>query len=1324
MAAALPIGQLVPFDPKTGDWLRWQSRYEDYCVLNGVTEGDRQRRLLTLSLGDEVHKILTDLVSPDSIRDKSPAELLQLLSAQFQPKKLVVAESVRFWERNQREEESIAQYVAELRYMAKSCDFGQFLNRALRDKLVSGLRSQTIQRRLLGEEDVQLARAIELATSMEAADRDSTQLNRQKNGGNGDLHQFQRQRPPQVKSAVSTKCFRCNGTTHSPDDCWFKEAECRKCHKVGHVEKACRQGQKNSARHTVTKPPAKKFNKSGKSHQIFQEEFDADMGHLEINCNDLPRKFLLNVDVNGKSLQMEVDTGAAVTVINDSTWKWLGQPKLHKCKWKLTRYGNDPLKIVGQCDVEVTLAPRSPLKLQMIVVRGNGSTLMGRSWIAALKLDVNGFICGSSQVNSITPAKQSDQLDSVLTEFNDIFREGLGHCKKILAKLVLKEGAIPKFFKPRPIPFALREKVEADLNRLEKLGVLTPVQTAEWAAPIVPVSKPNGTVRVCGDYKVTVNPYLDVDQYPLPRPEELFAALNGGQKFTKLDLSEAYLQLELDPESKKLLTINTHKGLYMCNRLMYGVASAPAIFQKKMDEVLPRKDGIVVYMDDVLITGKTDAEHMENVRLVFSRLREFGLRIRQAKCRFFQESVEYLGRIIDRNGVHVSPKKVSAVLDIPAPTNQSQLRSFMGCVNHYGGFIQNLADLSAPLNRLLKKDIDWKWTGEHQKSFEALKNCLTSATVLAHFDPKVQLGLVTDASPIGLGAVLFHRYPDGTERPISYASKTLTSAETHYSQIEREGLGLIFGVKKFHQYLYGTKFTMVTDHQPLEKIFGPKTGIPVVASSRLQRWAIILAGYNYEIEGRRSNRMGNADCLSRLPVGYDQEFDNRESHSQPANVFHMNAVDTVTAMTSKSIAKETAADSTLQKVLKFVQQGFPRNGLSAEEKLYSQQLLSSQDGVLLFGLRVVIPTTMRPAVLKELHGGHPGIIRMKSLARQYVWWPSMNKDIEAVVHKCDSCQLERNDPPAAPIHLWEEPNNVWDRVHVDYAGPFHNRMWLILVDAKSGWPEVIEMTSVTSAKTIEALREIFGRFGLPRQIVSDNGRQFTSEEFEDFCKRNGVRHSLSSPYHPRSNGAAERFVQTFKNGVKTGLNDPDGNLKKIVQRFLLHYRVTPHSTKVKSPAEMMFNRQPNTRLSLLRPTEKLTKEGGDVEMSLKGTRKLEPNQTVWARNYASNRKWLKGVIIDVVGPLTYRVKVGEKLWKRHIDQLRRRVGNSSEETDENIDEDDHNWDGFKSDPPAQPVQPAQPNQQPQRPRNRRIPVAIRTYPLRDRLAQQQQQQNE
>jgi len=244
--------------------------------------------------------------------------------------------------------------------------------------------------------------------------------------------------------------------------------------------------------------------------------------------------------------------------------------------------------------------------------------------------------------------------------------------------------------------------------------------------------------------------------------------------------------------------INTHKGLFRFNRLPYGVASAPAIFQQIMEQILPKLPKVVCYMDDILITASTEEEHLQNLRAVFENIKLSGLRIKRSKCKFFQDSIEYLGHIVSKEGVvSTSPDKVSTIADVPSLTDVSKLHSFLGMVNHYGKFIKNLTDLCAPLNKLLRKAVTWNWTGQCQQNFTRIKETLISADVLAHFDPSLPLGIACDASSIGIGAVLFHCYPDGSERPIAYASKSLTSAEQHYSQIEREALSIIFGVRKF-----------------------------------------------------------------------------------------------------------------------------------------------------------------------------------------------------------------------------------------------------------------------------------------------------------------------------------------------------------------------------------------------------------------------------------------------------------------------------------------------------------------------------------------------
>ena len=315
---------------------------------------------------------------------------------------------------------------------------------------------------------------------------------------------------------------------------------------------------------------------------------------------------------------------------------------------------------------------------------------------------------------------------------------------------------------------------------------------------MVPVPKPDGSIRL---YKTTLNPQLEVDQFPVPTPEDLLATLAGGQSFTKLDMSRAYQQVLLEPSSRKYTTINTHKGLYQYSRLPFGVASAPAIFQQIMEKLLHGITGVVVYVD-ILVTGRTEEEHLKNLQTVLERLEDHGLRLKCKKCYFLQPRVDYLGYSINKEGLHTMQTKVKAVVEPPRPQKVQELRAFLGLVNYYGKFIPRLSTIAHPLNRLLGKKVPWKWDSECQRAFEALKRKLASSKVLAHYDPQLPLKLDCDASAYGVGAVLSHVYPDGSERPISYASRTLSSAEKNYAQIEKEGLSIIFGVKKFHKYVY------------------------------------------------------------------------------------------------------------------------------------------------------------------------------------------------------------------------------------------------------------------------------------------------------------------------------------------------------------------------------------------------------------------------------------------------------------------------------------------------------------------------------------------
>jgi len=420
--------------------------------------------------------------------------------------------------------------------------------------------------------------------------------------------------------------------------------------------------------------------------------------------------------------------------------------------------------------------------------------------------------------------------EDILKQYSEVFKDELGTLKDVTVKLHVDPEAMPRFFKHRSVPYAMKGKVEEELERLQKLGIIEPVQFSRWAAPIVPVLKEDKTARICGDYKLTVNQVSKLEEYPLPRIDDLFATLAGGKLFTKLDMSQAYQQLLLDEDSKEYVTINTHKGLFKYNRLVFGVASSPAIFQRTMDTLLQGIPHVAVYLDDILITGATEVEHLANLEQVLKRFSDAGLRLKRSKCVFLAPSVTYLGH------------KITAE------------------------FLPDLSKVLAPLYKLLHNDTKWQWCEEQEGAFTEVKKLLHSATLLVHYDPDKEITLSCDASPYGVGAVLSHVMEDGLEKPVGFVSRTLTAAEKGYSQLDKEGLAIVFAVKRFHQYLYGRVSKIYTDHKPLMSLFSETKCIPPLASARVQRWALTLSAYQYTIVYRAGKDNANADALESATI--------------------------------------------------------------------------------------------------------------------------------------------------------------------------------------------------------------------------------------------------------------------------------------------------------------------------------------------------------------------------------------------------------------------------------------------------------------------------
>lgn len=1297
------LGRIEQYDIEVEEWPQYIERLQHFFTANGIVGEDnaeKRRSTFLTVIGPAPYKLLRSLLAPTRPDEKTFEQLAETLANHYSPPPSEVIQRFRFNTRTRLAGESVATYVAELRRLAEFCNYGSKLNEMLRDRLVCGINHEAIQKKLLAERELTYERAIAVAQGSEQADRNMREIKTQKTMGvtvkqepvNRLLVGAKAPRHPRSpKKQPEDPCYRCGGTNHKPADCRFRDQLCRCCRKKGHIARVCRSKGKKTASEVKTV--------NGEAEVDYEEPLNA----VKSPTGRVP-PLRVQVLVDGCEVPMEIDTGASRSIMSESVFRSIWPKRgLQGSTIQLHTYSKGPIPVVGALRVNVECNDQTA-QLTLLVVKGDGPTLLGRDWLSVIRLDWPRIYYASSS-----------GLQALLDKHRDVFQEGLGTFRGRKARIEVESGATPRYCKARQVPFALRPKVEGELERLVAEGTLEPVTHSEWATPLVAVLKADKkSVRLCGDFKVTVNQVAKLDRYPVPRVDDLFATLSRGRLYTKLDLSHAYQQLLLDDESKKYVVINTTKGLFRYTRLPYGISSAPGIFQREMEHLFQGIPGVVVYLDDILVAGEDEQSHLRTLETVLHRLSETGLRVKQSKCLFMVPTVSFLGHRIDADGLHPLQDKVEAIEAAPTPTNVTELKSYLGLLTYYGKFLPNLATRLAPLYKLLQHDVPWEWTSEQEKAFKESKKLLASSSLLVHYDTELPLTLACDASAYGIGAVLAHRMPDGSEKPIGYASRTLNKAEKNYSQLEKEGLSLVFGIKKFYSYVFGRPFELVTDHRPLLGLLGEARSTSPQASARIRRWSVYLSMFEYTLRFRKTDAHANADALSRLPLPVEAP-----PPAEPTELVLLAEHLLNAPVSAEQIRKQTERDPTLAPVVQFLKQGWPckvdkKSSLSPFFK--RKEELSIFEGCILWGTRVVIPSAFREAILAELHEGHPGIVRMKGLARSYVWWPGITGDIETTVHLCSECQMSQATPAHAPLHPWHWPTRPWARLHLDYAGPVSGRMYLVLIDAHSKWVEAFCTPSATSAAVIEELRPLFACFGLPETVVTDNGTCFTSAEFKDFLATNGIRHITSAPYHPSSNGLAERAVQIVKRGLR---KTTGGSVRSRLAKFLYAYRLAPQGTTGRSPAEMLLGRRPRSRLDILRPLTAERVETQQLKQKSKHDahaheRLLQEGDSVLVRNYLQGEKWLPGTIVRQTGPVSYSVRLSDGRERRcHQDQVRKRWAEI--EIPEGVDVDTPT-------PPPDPAEVMRPGNTTETGRSPEAPESVgdpavdppRTYPHRER----------
>ena len=532
------------------------------------------------------------------------------------------------------------------------------------------------------------------------------------------------------------------------------------------------------------------------------------------------------------------------------------------------------------------------------------------------------------------------------------------------------------------------------------------------------VLKKGGDIRICVDLK-PLNESVLREVHPLPKVDETLAQISGATVFTKLDANSGFWQIPLAKKSRLLTTFITPVGRYCFNKMPFGISSAPEHFQKRMSQILAPLDGVLCMMDDVLDYGKTTAEHDKRLLAVMEKISAAGVTLNPKKCEFSQRQLKFLGHIVNEQGIQADPDKTAAISDMPAPTNVSELRRFMGMANQLRKFSMNLADITQPLRQLLSKKATWIWGPPQEQALAKVKEELMKPTILALYNPLSPTKICADASSFGLGAVLMQQ-KESQWHPVAYASRSMSETEQRYAQIEKEALAATWACEKFSTYVIGMKFLIETDHKPLVPLLGEKhlDSLP----PRILRFRLRLNRFNYSITYVPGKLLYTADTLSRSPSA-STATDSRLQDEAEVMMGECTSYLPAGTDTLVRYQKEQEQDRTCQLAIKCCKDGWPRKEKVQQELrsyfIEQGQLTVNSNGLLLYGKRIVVPTSLQRRTLEKIHDGHQGIQRCRLRAMTSVWWPGINHEIQNMVQQCPTCAQNQSPPQTTT-----DPNSI------------------------------------------------------------------------------------------------------------------------------------------------------------------------------------------------------------------------------------------------------------------------------------------------------------
>ncbi|CAL8106515.1 unnamed protein product [Orchesella dallaii] len=1219
----------------------WKQRWVDYSHSQQLIKltVETQHGILRSALHKEWTMLWTSQRIP--IQDSTSAEdILQLLEDYLRRKRNPLLDRQAFHRRDQQQGESVDRYFAALKSLDDACSFeddircttcyGECdtvcsdLNCAqpltltknlqevrIRDRLICGLRDKEMQRKVLAEQYssiLTLERVLSICVAVENSYTTGATLSatpasppQDVNAASKPKSSFKKkkQQPPNKKWDPDQPCSGCGKTPrHKRAECPAAEVTCHSCKRQGHYSKVCRSKKEDQEKNT----PPTAGNPRGNNTVV----------------NAGAQKLLqLETVVQGTTcfINWLPDTGSQMDAISHSDFLKLGTPvtsALTPVKVDVVAANNQSLGPIGSFPATIKLNERS-YSTTVGVYKFVTKPLLSEDGCKALGLVPYDWPYhhppAPSESHAISEGRVSYQKpapvppstiaatkEALLLQHADAFDDTtLRPMNGEPMSIKLVEGAQPcKRYRAYNIPFHWRDKVKEGLDSMISKDIIEPVPVGEaidWCHPMVVVpkkasSEPRITVDLTG-----LNKFVRRPAYPTKVPREVVARIPPGMKyFTTLDARHGYWQVPLDEESKKLTTFITPWGCFRFKRNVMGLISAGDEHNRRGDEALTGIPNVEKVVEDILIYDMDLQAHIKRVSEVISRCNEHRITLNKNKFVFAQPEVEWCGYRITRKGYTPAAHLYSALADFPVPINKTDVRSFCGLVQQFEAFSHKITELASPIRSLLSAKAAFVWEQPHQKAFEAIIKELCSPRLLAQFHPDRPLRLETDAAQSkGLGFALYQQQDDGIWKILQVGSRFVTPTEARYSASEIEMLAVVWAIKKCRLYLLGQPFELIVDHRPLVPIINSKT-LDEIENTRLQRFKEKLSSYRVHAIWRAGAKHTVVDVFSRHPSTDPDDEDIAMGLDEDPTPFLSAALHDpddgqkiISDPLLTGIQDAAALSSEYRRLKHYIRCGFPSKDKLEEDLCPFWKVrdnLTTHDDIIFMGSRMLVPKTLRPAVLKVLHKSHQGQVRTLRRARQSVFWPGITNDILNVVRSCSECASYLPSQQKEPQYQDPSPTYPFQEVSTDLFS-FAGFEYLVMVDRFSGWICISKCgTSATTSIVIKELRKFMTDMGIPAKLVSDNGPQFSSMDFRNWTQEWNIHHSTSSPHFPQSNGHAEAAVKAVKYLLAKASPNGDVN-SEAFQEGLMELRNTPRSDG-RSPAQILFGAPTRTKLPLHR----------------------------------------------------------------------------------------------------------------------------------------------